>query len=355
MIVVLAMAAALWGIGMAMNVPTSARWTMVGLLMVAVLAIQIALPEGHVLREATGGSPQLWLLIIGAIGAILGYRAVLQRVGARARAVEAERKQATTSAAPGGFTETELRRYARHIVLREVGGPGQAALKKARVLVVGAGGLGSPALLYLAAAGVGRIGVIDDDTVSGDNLQRQVLFRDAQIGAPKVQAAFDQLSALNPFVEIRPYNRRLTSDIAAELLSEYDLVLDGTDNWATRAMVNVTCVAAGKPLISGAISQWEGQVSVFDPASGAPCHACVFPTEPADGLAPSCAEAGVIGPLPGIIGTLMAAEAIKVITGAGEPLQGRMMIHDALYSDVRIINIARDPTCKVCGAPDPAG
>lgn len=349
MTVVLVMAATLWGIGAAMRVPAQARWTMIGLLLVAVLTIQVVLPAGHVLREATGGSPQLWLLILGAVGLVAGYRAVFRRVAARARAVEAARQDSETPPA-SGFSEVELNRYARHIVLREVGGAGQRALKDASVLVIGAGGLGSPALLYLAAAGVGRIGVIDDDTVSGDNLQRQVLFRDAQIGAPKVQAAFDALTALNPFITIRPYNRRLTEEIAADLLDDYDLILDGCDNWATRVLANRAAVAAGKPLVSGAVSQWEGQVAVFDPASGAPCHACIFPAEPAPGLAPSCAEAGIIGALPGIIGSMMAAETIKLITGAGEPLRGRMMIHDALHAEARVIAISRSKDCPVCGA-----
>ncbi len=349
MTVVFAMAAALWGIGAAMRAPHQARLTMIGLLLVAVIAVQVVLPAGHPLREATGGSPQLWLLILGAAAVVWAYRAVFRRVAAKARAVEASRAPAA-DAPRSGFSEAELTRYARHIVLREIGGPGQAALKRARVLVVGAGGLGAPALLYLAGAGVGRIGVIDDDTVSGDNLQRQVLFRDAQIGLPKVQAAQENLRALNPFIEIRPYQRRLDETIAADLVAEYDLVLDGTDTWETRRLVNAVCAGAGVPLVSGAIGQWEGQVSVFDPASGAPCYACIFPERPADGIAPSCAEAGVVGALPGIVGSMMAAEAIKLITGAGDPLRGRMLIHDALHAETRVIALTRRPDCPVCGA-----
>lgn len=250
--------------------------------------------------------------------------------------------------AQGPMTDTELDRYARHIVLREVGGAGQQKLKKARVLVIGAGGLGAPVLQYLAAAGVGTIGVIDDDTVSLSNLQRQVLFDEDQLDTPKVFAAEAKLAALNPHIEIRPYNRRLSEDNAQDLFGDYDLVLDGTDNFKTRALVNAACVATKTPLISGAISQWEGQVSLFDPANGTPCYACIFPDEPADGLAPSCAEAGVMGALPGIIGSIMAAEAIKHITGAGQTLAGEMLIFDALYGESRKMTLQRDVGCEVC-------
>lgn len=242
----------------------------------------------------------------------------------------------------------EIERYARHLMLREIGGPGQARLNRARVLVVGAGGLGAPALLYLAAAGVGTIGVIDDDRVSASNLQRQVIFRTDSIGQPKVTAARHALTALNPFVSVLPVDARLTEANAA-MVADWDLVLDGSDNFDTRHLVNRACVAAGVPLISGAIAQWEGQLSLFDPARGAPCLACVFPVIPAAGLAPSCAEAGVMGALPGIIGAMMAAEAIKEITGAGATLRGRLLIHDALWGESRQITVRRDPACPVCG------
>ena len=249
----------------------------------------------------------------------------------------------------GAFSDAELDRYARHIVLREVGGMGQRRLKEARVLVVGAGGLGSPALLYLAAAGVGTIGVIDDDTVSSSNLQRQVIHTDARIGMPKVFSAEAAMKALNPYITVRPYNRRLTEAEAPVLFADHDLILDGSDNLDTRYMVNAAAVAAGKPLISAAITQWEGQISLYDPARGAPCYACIFPERPADGLAPSCAVAGVMGALPGVIGALMAVEAIKEITGAGEGLRGRMLIYDALYGESRQIALRRSQSCPVCG------
>lgn len=344
MILVLTMAAVIWFAGRAMGTPVQARLYMLALLYVAVLVVQIALPDGHPLRLATGREPALWLLIGGLALLVWGYRALLRRVQARAGPgvpVEAPR--------PDTFSETELERYARHIVLREIGGPGQKRLSNARILVVGAGGLGAPALLYLAGAGAGTIGVIDDDKVSNDNLQRQVIHRDRDIGMPKVFSAQAAMRALNPYVEVRPYNRRLTQEIAAELLTDYDLVLDGTDNFETRHLVNRACVAAGLPLVSGALSQWEGQLSVFAPVRGAPCYACVFPNVPAPGLAPSCAEAGVLGPLPGVVGAMMAVEAVKLVTGAGTPLTGQMLIYDALEGETRRIAVSRRPDCAVCG------
>jgi molybdopterin/thiamine biosynthesis adenylyltransferase len=243
-----------------------------------------------------------------------------------------------------------LERNARHIILREIGGPGQKGLKDARVLVIGAGGLGAPALQYLAAAGVGTIGVIDHDVVENSNLQRQVIHTDDRIGMPKVFSAEIAMKAQNPFVNVRPYHRRLTGDIAAELFADYDLILDGTDDQATRYMVNETAVAARLPLVSAAISQWEGQISIFDPSRDAPCYQCVFPEPAAPGLAPTCAEGGVLGPLPGVLGAMMAVEAIKLLAGAGDPLLGRMMIYDALYADVRVIGVKRRKTCPICGS-----
>jgi len=312
------------------------------LIWIGILLVHLILPAGHVLRGAVGGSLAFWIGLGIAALIVLGYREGLRKL--RARAVTPE-----TAKPAGAFSEAELDRYARHIMLREVGGPGQRKLKGARVLVIGAGGLGSPILLYLAAAGVGTIGVIDDDVVSSSNLQRQVLHRDTDIGKPKVFSAEAALTALNPFITVKPYNRRLSDEIAAELIAEYDLVLDGCDNFETRHLVNRACVAAGKPLISGAISQWEGQLSLYDPAREAPCLACVFPNIPAAGLAPSCAEAGVMGALPGVVGSMMAAEAIKEITGAGATLRGRLVIHDALWGESRQITVKRDPACPVCG------
>ena len=345
MLLVFVMAAVLWGIGWAMKMPVNARLLMIALLYVAVLAVHVVLPVGHPLRVATGGSAAFWLILGGFVALILAYRAGLSRLRARAQGVEAARAEPQK---PGSFTEAELERYARHIVLREIGGGGQKALKQARVLVIGAGGLGAPALQYLAAAGVGTIGVIDDDVVDSGNLQRQVIHTDARIGMPKVFSAEAALKALNPFVTVRPYKRRLTEDIAGDLFAEYDVILDGTDNFATRYVSNRLAVARGLPLVSGALSQWEGQISVFDPAQGAPCYQCVFPEAPAPGLAPSCAEAGVLGPLPGVIGSMMAVEAVKLVCGAGQPLRGEMLIYDALWGETRKIALKRRADCPVC-------
>jgi molybdopterin/thiamine biosynthesis adenylyltransferase len=309
------------------------------------------LPEGGTPADLVGRHSMLggdlrgWLALGFLVAAVLAYREVL-------RAVRRRKVEEPVAAAPmGTFREAELDRYARHIILREIGGPGQKRLKGAKVLVVGAGGLGSPVLLYLAASGVGTIGVIDHDVVEGSNLQRQVIHTDGRIGMPKVFSAEATIRALNPFIEVRPYHRKLTEEIAVDLVREYDLVLDGTDDFDTRYLVNRACVAAGVPLISGAITQWEGQVSLFDPAKAGPCYACVFPVKPAPGLVPTCAEAGVAAPLPGVIGSMMAMEAVKWVTGAGETLAGRLMIHDALYMETRVIGVKKRADCEVCGGP----
>jgi molybdopterin-synthase adenylyltransferase len=244
----------------------------------------------------------------------------------------------------------ELERYARHIVLREIGGAGQQRLRAARVFMVGAGGLGSPALLYLAAAGVGQIAVVDDDTVSLSNLQRQVIHSTEAIGAPKIDSAARTVAGINPHVAVTGHRLRLSPENADELMAQADLVLDGSDNFATRYLVNAACVCAGIPLIAAAMSQWEGQISLYHPAAGTPCYACVFPEPPAAGLAPTCAEAGIIGALPGVMGSMMAVEAIKWIARAGTGLGGRMLIYDALDAEVRTLRIARRPDCAVCGA-----
>jgi len=327
--------------GRMMGASRRAQWAVLGILFAAVLVFQLVLPEGHVLRVATGGSIVAWLILGGLMGVIAVYVFGLRWLKTRALPMPA--------AQSGPFSTTELERYARHIVLHEIGGAGQQRLKKARVLVVGAGGLGSPLLLYLAAAGVGSIAVVDDDTVSLSNLQRQVLHTEDRIGMPKVFSAQKGLAAINPHVEVLPFNSRLTEDNARDLMAGIDLVLDGSDNFTTRYLVNEICVALGLPLISAAISQWEGQISLYHAAKGAPCYACVFPQSPADGLAPNCAEAGVMGALPGVIGSMMAVEAIKFITSAGRGLQGEMLIYDALYGESRKFTVAKRADCKVCG------
>ncbi|NGM44804.1 molybdopterin-synthase adenylyltransferase MoeB [Rhodobacter sp. SGA-6-6] len=336
--------AAIWGFGLWRGAGRGLLWTATAIWWGAIL---LAHAPGIGAEGLVGGDFRAWL-VFGLLAALVWLYATVFR------AVKARAAPPAVAAPAAGFSETELNRYARHIFLREIGGPGQARLKAAKVLVVGAGGLGSPALLYLAASGVGTIGVIDPDVVEASNLQRQVIHSDARIGMPKVFSAEAAMKALNPFVAVRPYHRRLEAGIAADLVAEYDLVLDGTDNFDTRDLVNLACVRAGKPLVAGAITQWEGQLSVWDPARGAPCSACVFPERPAPGLVPTCAEAGVASPLPGIIGAMMAAEAVKLITGAGEPLRGRLMIHDALYAETRVIGVKRRPDCPVCGAiPSP--
>ena len=351
MIYVLVIAAGLWVLGREMQAPVRARWLMIAILYVAVLVLLILLPDGHPMQQALGGSFGEWLLLGGLAAAIFGYRNVLTRLRKFARTSTAETIPDTPK---GAFQGAEIERYARHIMLREIGGPGQKKLKQSKVLVVGAGGLGSPACMYLAAAGVGTIGIIDDDVVENTNLQRQIAHTDDRIGMPKVFSAQASMKTLNPYVDVRPFHRKLTQDIAAELIADFDLVLDGTDNFETRYLVNEACVQAGKPLISGALTQWEGQVSLFDPAKDAPCYRCVFPEAPAAGLAPSCAEAGVVGPITGVIGSMMAVEAIKTIAGAGDGLAGRMLIYDALYSEVRVIGLNRREDCETCGAGHPS-
>jgi len=242
------------------------------------------------------------------------------------------------------FSEAEVERYARHLVLREIGGPGQQALKAASVLVVGAGGLGAPASLYLAAAGVGRIVLIDPDDVDRSNLQRQVLYAEADIGRPKVEAAAQRLAALNPHIAIEPVRARLDAANAAELVRGVDLVLDGTDDFGVRFCVNAACVAGGRTLVSGAIGRWTGQVGVF---RGRPCYRCLVPEIPPD--AETCSAVGVVGALAGVIGSMMALEAVKLVAGAGEPLVGRLLVYDALAGETRTVRIGADPACEVCG------
>ena len=344
MLSVALIAGGIWGIGNIFGTPHRSRWIMLGVLLAVVIALHLILPTGHPVRLALGETAAPWAFLVGIAAIVFGYRWMLGRLRTKV-----EVAQVDTHVDAPLFSDTELNRYARHIVMREVGGQGQKVLKEAKVLVVGAGGLGSPVLQYLAASGVGTIGVIDDDVVDNANLQRQVIHRDADIGLAKVFSAQVAMMAQNPYVTVRPYERRLTEDIAAELIAEYDLVLDGCDNFETRYLVNKTCVALGKPLISGALTQWEGQLSVFDPANDAPCYQCIFPQAPSPELAPSCAEAGVIGPLPGVVGSMMAIEAIKVITGAGASLRGEMIIYDALYGESRKITLERRADCPICG------
>ena len=246
------------------------------------------------------------------------------------------------------LTPDEQARYGRHLVLPEIGPAGQARLKQASVLLVGLGGLGAPSALYLAAAGIGRLGLIDGDSVDRSNLQRQVLYREADVGRLKVEAARDHLQALNPHVQLDLYPERLTAANARERLAPYDVIVDGTDNFTTRYLVNDACVMPGKPNVYGAIFRFEGQASVFWAARG-PCYRCLYPEPPAPGTVPDCAEGGVLGVLPGLIGLIQATETIKLIVGAGQPLIGRLLLYQALGMQMRELRLVKDPACPVCG------
>ena len=247
------------------------------------------------------------------------------------------------------LTPDEARRYARHLSLPGFGAAGQERLKRGSVLCVGAGGLGSPALMYLAAAGVGRLGVVDADVVDESNLQRQLLFGTGDVGRPKAEAAAARLHELNPLIEIDPHRVRLTRENAEALVARYDILLDGTDNFPTRYLCNDVAVRLRKPNVHGAIHRFEGQVSVFAPHLGGPCYRCLFPEPPPPGTVPSCAEGGVLGVLPGLVGTLQATEAIKLLAGLGSALVGRLLHVDALTMRHREIRLRRDPACALCG------
>ncbi len=247
-----------------------------------------------------------------------------------------------------GFSKEELLRYGRHLIMPEVGLEGQQKLSDARVLVIGAGGLGSPASLYLAAAGVGTLGLVDDDAVELTNLQRQILHGSSAVGTPKLASAKARLSDLNPEIEIRTHAMRLAPQNVFEIFEEYDLIVDGSDNFPTRYLVNDACVLQGKPYVYGSVFRFEGQVSVFASKTG-PCYRCLYPQPPPPGLAPDCAEGGVLGVLPGVIGTLQATEAVKLIIGKGSPLIGRLLLFDAAGMRFQEVTMKRDPRCPVCG------
>lgn len=258
----------------------------------------------------------------------------------------------TTTAEPdtnqAGLSPDELQRYSRHLTLPEFGREGQEKLKNSSVLLVGAGGLGSPAAMYLAAAGVGRIGLVDFDDVEASNLQRQILYGTGDVGRPKLEAAAERLEDLNPHVEVNRHEVRLTSENAIDVIDDYDIVADGTDNFPTRYLVNDACVMTNTPNVYASIFRFEGQVSVFATEDG-PCYRCLYEEPPPPGLVPSCAEGGVLGILPGFIGTLQATEVIKMLTGIGEPLIGRLLMVDALEMNFRTLNVPTNPECPVCG------
>ncbi|HEY6444440.1 MAG TPA: molybdopterin-synthase adenylyltransferase MoeB [Candidatus Acidoferrales bacterium] len=252
------------------------------------------------------------------------------------------------TAPSAGLSKEEVLRYSRHLIMPEVGMEGQLKLKKAKVLCIGTGGLGAPLGLYLAAAGVGRIGLVDFDTVDFTNLQRQVLFGTSDVGRPKITAAADRLRNLNPEIQIDAYEAQLTSENALQLFQDYDIIVDGTDNFPTRYLVNDACVILGKPNVYGSIFRFEGQITVFGYPDG-PCYRCLYPEPPPPGLVPSCAEGGVLGVLPGIVGTIQAAETLKLIIGKGQPLVGRLLLFDALAMKFRELKLRKNPECPVCG------
>ena len=246
------------------------------------------------------------------------------------------------------LSREEILRYSRHLIMPEVGMEGQLKLKRARVLMIGTGGLGAPLGLYLAAAGVGHLGLVDFDVVDSSNLQRQVTFTTADVGKPKSEAAKARLTALNPMIEIQSYDTRLTSENALDLFKDYDIIVDGTDNFPTRFLVNDACLLLGKPNVYGSIFRFEGQATVFG-YPGGPCYRCLYPEPPPPGLVPSCAEGGVLGVLPGIVGSIQTMETIKLILGTGEPLVGRLLLFDALAMRFRELKLRKNPECPMCG------
>src|SRR5216684_2044979 len=248
----------------------------------------------------------------------------------------------------GSLSNDEVQRYARHLIMPEVGMAGQEKLKAARVLCIGAGGLGSPIALYLAAAGVGTLGIVDFDAVDISNLHRQIIHFTGDVGRPKLDSAREKIAAINPFVEVKTFETRLTSENALQIFTGFDVIVDGTDNFPTRFLINDACVLSGKPNVYGSIFRFEGQASVFAAKDG-PCYRCLYPEPPPPGSVPSCAEGGVLGVLPGIVGCVQALEAIKLILGQGTPLIGRMMHFDTLSGEVRMLRLRRDPKCAVCG------
>ena len=256
---------------------------------------------------------------------------------------------ATTTETPVTLNKDEILRYSRHLIMPEVGMDGQQKLKAARVLCIGTGGLGSPLALYLAAAGVGTLGLVDFDVVDYSNLQRQIIHSTADVGRKKLDSAADRLKGINPFLELLTFDMKLSSGNALELFREFDIIADGTDNFPTRYLVNDACVLTGKPNVYGSIFRFEGQASVFATEDG-PCYRCLYPEPPPPGLVPSCAEGGVLGILPGLVGVMQATEVIKLILGVGEPLIGRLLLVDALGMKFRELKLRKNPDCPVCGA-----
>ena len=333
-----------WFLAGYLGVSQNLRATYVGILLAGILGALVLIPETHSFSIRMGGWAP-WATISFIFGVVFLFRLFISALRNKSNEIYFADVQEADE-----FSNHELERYSRHIILRELGGLGQRRIKDSKVLIIGAGGLGAPIIQYLAASGVGTIGIIDHDKVSLSNLQRQVIYLTNQVGEKKVFSAADAIYKLNSNVNVRPYNRRLNSEIAEEIFSEYDVIVDGTDNFETRYIANAAAATTKKPLVSGALSQWEGQVSVFAPHQGGPCYACVFPTPPKDGLALTCSEGGVFSPLPGVVGSVMAVETLKILSQSGETLLGQMFIYDGLRGESRKIKLKPIKKCPVCSS-----
>lgn len=315
----------------------------------------IALPRGFLEMRVEETLPDKTLPVIaycaGGVRSLIAARTMkelgYENVSSMAGGYTAWKNAGYKWVADRQFSQEQITRYARHFTLPDVGEQGQAKLLDAKILCVGAGGLGSPVAYYLAAAGVGTLGIVDHDTVDMSNLQRQILHTNDRVGMPKVESARMTLEALNPDVNVIPIQERLSSENVMRIIKDYDIVVNGCDNFPTRYLINDACVMAKKILVDGSIFQFEGQATVFSPDEG-PCYRCLFPEPPPPGMAPSCAEAGVLGVLPGLVGCVQALEAIKVILGAGTPLIGRMIHFDTLSTEIRVLKLRQDPNCLVC-------
>lgn len=297
--------------------------------------------DAEIIAYCQGGTRSL---MAGVVMKEMGYTNVVSMTGG----FSAWKQSGNEWVADRQFTPDQLQRYSRHFILPEVGEAGQAKLLDAKVLLIGAGGLGSPTAYYLAAAGVGTIGIVDDDVVDRSNLQRQILHTDERVGMPKIESAELTLKGLNPDLNVIGYRERVDSSNVMRLFEDYDIIVDGCDNFPTRYLVNDACVFMGKPNVHGSIFQFEGQTTVFDPRHG-PCYRCLFPEPPPPGAAPSCQEAGVLGVLPGLIGSVQAVETLKLILGIGNSLVGRLLHFDTLSMDIKTLKLRKDPECPVCG------
>jgi len=333
-----------WFLAGYLGVSQNLRTIYIGILLAGILGALVSTPETHSFSIRMGGWAP-WATISFIFGVAFLFRLFIRALRNKSNEIYFADVQEADE-----FSNYELERYSRHIILRELGGLGQRRIKDSKVLIIGAGGLGAPIIQYLAASGVGTIGIIDNDKVSLSNLQRQVIYLTNQVGEQKVFSAADAIYKLNSNVNVRPYNRRLNSEIAEEIFSEYDVIVDGTDNFETRYLANAAATRTKKPLVSGALSQWEGQVSVFAPHQGGPCYACVFPTPPKDGLALTCSEGGVFSPLPGVVGSVMAVETLKILSQSGETLLGQMFIYDSLRGESRKIKLKPNKKCPVCSS-----